>query len=150
VKNLRVLCPTGSEKFKLPGFSDASERAYSAPTYLRRFGCDKTITVQIMCQTKVAALKSQSIPKLELCDTLLLSKLAPELVTCTNLECPIYLCTNCELVLKWIAGSSRCWKTFVANRVSAIQEFVSNKSLRIIPGDSTPLTALLVACLVTN
>jgi hypothetical protein len=52
VKILRVLCPTGSERFKLPGFSDASERAYSAVNYLRRFGCDKTITVQIMCQNK--------------------------------------------------------------------------------------------------
>jgi hypothetical protein len=52
VKILLVLCPTGSVRFKLHGFSDASERAYSSVTYLRRFGCDETITVQIMCQNK--------------------------------------------------------------------------------------------------
>ena len=135
----RVLCLVGTQQFELHGFSDASESAYSAVLYFRSFGEDGSVKTRLVCaKTKVAPLKSQSIPKLELCGALLLSRLVTAFVEATGIKCPIYAWTDSELVLKWISGSSRRWKTFVANRVAEIQEALSNESWRFIPGEINP------------
>jgi hypothetical protein len=139
MKTPRVLLVPGSSRHELHGFSDASERAYAGVLYLRSFGEDGTVSSRLVCgKTKVAPLKSQSIPKLELCGALLLAKLVTTVVSATSLTCPIYTWTDSELVLKWISNSSRRWKTFVANRVAEIQELIPNGSWRFIPGALNP------------
>ena len=66
-----------------------------------------------------------------------MAKLISTVVSVMSLECPIYMWTDSELVLKWILGSSRRWITFVANRVAEIQK-ISVESWRFIPGDINP------------
>ena len=60
----------------LQGFSDASKTAYAAVVYLRLvIRCGQIITTLLASRTKVAPIKTISIPRLELCGALLLTQL---------------------------------------------------------------------------
>ena len=79
---------------QLHGFSDASEAAYSAVIYLRATYADSPTTCRlIMAKTKVAPVKSLSIPRLELCGAALLARI----LTTTREALSIPL----QLVLQW-------------------------------------------------
>ena len=57
-------------------FSDASQHAYVGVVYIRTVYCDATASVSlVIAKTKVAPLTPSTIPRLELCSALLLSKL---------------------------------------------------------------------------
>lgn len=58
------------------GFYDASEKAYGAYVYLRTTNPDDRVWIQLLTtKSKVAPLKSQAIPRLELSGALLLTSL---------------------------------------------------------------------------
>ncbi|GFT55170.1 integrase catalytic domain-containing protein [Trichonephila clavipes] len=65
-----------SIRTELHGFTDSSEKAYGAVLYLRCINTSGQIYVRFLCsKSKVAPLKSITIPRLELCAAVLLSKL---------------------------------------------------------------------------
>ncbi|GFR10927.1 uncharacterized protein TNCT_230761 [Trichonephila clavata] len=57
-----------SIRTELHGFSDSSEKAYGAALYLRCLNSSGQISVRLLCsKSKVAPLKTITIPRLELC-----------------------------------------------------------------------------------
>ncbi|GFX36234.1 probable RNA-directed DNA polymerase from transposon X-element [Trichonephila clavipes] len=65
-----------SIRTELHGFSDSSEKVYGAALYLRCINISGEISVRLLCsKSKVAPLKSITIPRFELCGAVLLSKL---------------------------------------------------------------------------
>ena len=71
---------------QLHGFSDASEKAYSGVVYLRMADADNVVHMSIvMSKTRVAPIKKQTIPHLELCGTLVLAQLLSHCKTVLNL-----------------------------------------------------------------
>ena len=61
---------------QIHGFCKASEEAYGAVTYLKStYTSGKVHIVFIIVKTKVAPMKRQSIPRLELCGALILSRI---------------------------------------------------------------------------
>ncbi|BES97685.1 Pao retrotransposon peptidase [Nesidiocoris tenuis] len=113
----------------LVGFADASEKAYAAVVYLVTPNNPHNIVHLILAKSRVAPLKNVTLPRLELCAALLLSRCIAKITPLFPNIDPnrILMFSDSSVALAWItACPSSAWKTFVSNRVS---EIVSNTSL---------------------
>ncbi|XP_033317568.1 uncharacterized protein LOC117215301 [Bombus bifarius] len=125
---------------ELHGFCDASERAYGACVYLRIITPDGHVWTRLLtAKSKVAPLKSQTIPRLELSGALLLASLATTVLQAlpSNISRTVYW-TDSTIVLHWINTSPHTLKSFVANRVTEIQQKTHTSDWRHIPTADNP------------
>lgn len=100
--------------------------------YLRSVNSED-VTVRLICaKSKVAPLQTICIPRLELCGSLLLSKLANSVVQALTipLHNRYYWCDS-TIVLAWIYGEPYIRKTFVANRLIEIHQLTSCEQWRL-------------------
>nr|CAI5846002.1 unnamed protein product [Callosobruchus analis] len=136
----RQVISFGAKYIEVHGFSDSSERAYGACLYLKSVNEQESIEVRLLCaKSRVAPLKSISLPWLELCGALLLAQLYSKVVKAIKL--PIfksYLWTDSTIVLSWLAAPPKTWKTFVANRVAEIQTLSETCEWRHVPSFDNP------------
>ena len=91
---------------ELHGFCDASEVAYSSVVYLRAIDSEGDVHISlVMAKTKVAPIKRLSIPRLELCSGVVLSKILSHVAD--TLEIPsanVFAWTDSQVVLGWLLG----------------------------------------------
>jgi len=73
-------------EYELHGFSDASQLAYSACVYLRTISNGQSAVKLVAAKTKVAPIKPETIPRLELCGAKLLSKLIQTITSSLKLD----------------------------------------------------------------
>ena len=120
-----------ANQIELHGFCHASEKAYGACIYLRSISLDGDIETQLLtARSKVAPLKSLTIPRLELSGALLLTSLMSVVKNSLTIDVSrIVYWTDSTIVLQWIKSSSHTLKTFVANRVAEIQTKIKNRRL---------------------
>ncbi|KAK4329183.1 hypothetical protein Pmani_000412 [Petrolisthes manimaculis] len=109
---------------RLHNFCDASAEAYGSVSYLRV--TDDTGRVHcsfLMAKSRLAPIKPLTIPRLELLAAVMAVKVnkqvAKELIF--NLEEPVYW-TDSMIVLQYIKNEDKRLQTFVANRVSVIND----------------------------
>ena len=125
---------------QLHGFSDASETAYAAVVYIRTTDSQGTITTSLVnSKTKVSPIKRQTIPRLELCGALLLAKLldhARKVLKIPLMDCRAW--TDSTVVLSWLTGNPRRFKTFVGNRVSQIIDSIPPDRWKHVAGIENP------------
>ena len=119
-------------------FSDASKLAYTAVVYVRTCYENGLIDVKLVAsKSRVAPLKTQTIPRLELLGALILARLVDSLkragLDCTN----VTFWTDSVTVLCWIKNVGN-WKQYVQHRVNEICELTSKHSWRHCPGDLNP------------
>ncbi|XP_066602491.1 uncharacterized protein [Prorops nasuta] len=144
LQTLRIPRWTGQSlttgKRKLIGFCDASELAYGAVVYERLTDEDGQLSVHlVMSKTKVAPIKTTSIPRLELVAAALFVKLLVHVKGSLVGSCDaIRWYSDSQVALAWIAKQPVHWKTFVANRVSYIQTHLSEASWHYVPTKSNP------------
>ena len=100
---------------------------------------DLTHTSLVMSKTRVAPIKRQTIPRLELCGALLMAQL---LSHCKKiLEVPmdqVFAWTDSTIVLNWIQGNPRRFKVYVGNRVSQIMELIPPDRWKHVVGADNP------------
>ena len=113
--------------YRLCGFCDASCGAYAAVVYLHMDTPAGQVVKFLVSRTRVAPLKKQTIPRLELLSALLLARLITSVST--SLECEVKLtpprcCGDSKVALFWNTGVDKDWKPFVRNRVLEIRQLV--------------------------
>ena len=138
----RCYSPVGATvvSVQLHGFSDASEEAYAGVVYLRMVDSIGNVhTSLVLSKTKVSPIKRLSIPRLELCGAQVLTKLlchAKEIFQ-LPMDC-IYAWTDSTIVLSWLSGNPRRFKTYVGNRISYIIDQVPPDRWSHVPGTENP------------
>ncbi|GFY27750.1 integrase catalytic domain-containing protein [Trichonephila clavipes] len=117
-----ILLPA-TVRIEIHGFSDASERAYAAVAYIKCFNESGQSRTRLLCSmSRVAPLKTLTIPRLELSAALLLFRLVKKVVPILQLPIhKIWMWTDSTIALAWIKTEPHKLKTFVSNRVAEIQ-----------------------------
>ena len=127
--------------YQLCGYCDASLSAYAAVIYLlveTEGGCHMRFVV---AKTRVAPLKRQSIPRLELLSAVLLARLMDTTKSSLSLELEISSChcfTDSRVALCWIRNEDKLWKPFVQNRVTEIRSLLPVECWSHIAGSNNP------------
>ena len=124
---------------ELHGFSDASERAFAAAVYLRVIYEDGDVSAKLVAsKTKVAPIKKQTIPRLELLGATILARLIntitqslPQVIEST------FQWVDSMATLCWITNE-RQWKPYVQHRVDEIRKLTDKRSWRFCPGKENP------------
>lgn len=142
IKLKRLLFSGNSSRLELHGFCDASSIGYGCIIYIREISSSGQISVTVVsAKSKVAPLKTQSLPRLELCAAVLLADLmnfVQETYSKNWVVDRVYAWSDSQVTLAWISASPHRWKTFIANRVSHIQSSIPPSSWRYIPTQLNP------------
>ncbi|XP_070075755.1 uncharacterized protein [Drosophila takahashii] len=128
------------DNIELHGFSDASTKAYAAVVYSRVTNEDGSISVSIVAaKTRVAPLKQQSLPRLELCAALLLSQLIRSITSgLRHKNITVFGWSDSSIVLSWLSYAPAQLKTFVGNRTSEILDTIPRSAWRHVDSKTNP------------
>lgn len=126
------------------GFADSSEKAFAAVIYIRCVDANGQIIVNLLCsKSKVAPLRTITIPRLELSGAVLLSKLVKRSLQSIKIQIDdIYLWSDSSIVLAWIKKPLSHLKPFVRNRVSIIQELTKIECWHHVSSKENPADIL--------
>lgn len=90
----------------------------------------------IVSKTRVSPIKRLSIPRLELCGAQVLARLLVHVKEV--LQLPMSQVTDSTIVLNWLSGSLRRFKTYVGNRVSLIVDQIPPDRWNNVSGTDNP------------
>ena len=125
---------------QLHGFCDASTRAYAAVIYVRATYANKPPTCSfVIAKTRVAPIKPLSVPRLELCGATLLAKLLTSVRKALDVPLTqVFAWTDSTIVLSWLDGHPKRFKTFVGNRLSTIISELPPNTWHHVPTAQNP------------
>ncbi|XP_062714353.1 uncharacterized protein LOC134291085 [Aedes albopictus] len=124
-------------------FTDASEAGYGCAAYFRILDGSNVTCTLVMARSKVAPLKHQSIPRMELQAALLGARLVQNV--CENHTIQVndrFVWTDSTTVLSWIRSDHRRYMQYVAHRVGEIQSLTEPKNWRWVPTKDNVADAL--------
>ena len=126
IKIPRWLGTTMETQIQIHGFADASKHAYAAVVYARASQADGRGDPRILtAKTRVAPVRTITIPRLELCAAVLLKRLIEKVISSMNRRIDsIRAWSDSQVALAWIAAEPSRWSVFVSNRVSEIQSSI--------------------------
>ncbi|XP_043284935.1 uncharacterized protein [Venturia canescens] len=129
---------------QIHGFCDASKTGYGACIYVRSCNQEGTIHVQLFCSKgRVAPLKEETIPRLELCETLILARLYRQVHDVLTFRASkTIFWSDSTIVLQWLKKHPSVLRVFEANRVAEIQKVSEKLEWRHIRTDCNPADAL--------
>ena len=129
------------KSYQIHGFCDASDNAFAAVVYLRTEHRSGEVEVNLMAsKTRVAPIKKQTTPRLELMGANLLARLTDSIVRAsTSLRATpeVTLWTDSFTTLCWIKNT-KAWKQYVQHRVDEIRELTDKHQWRHCPGELNP------------
>nr|CAH7734508.1 unnamed protein product [Callosobruchus chinensis] len=104
-------------------FSDASQSAYGCCIYIKSIDATGQAVISLACsKSRVAPLKTLSIPRLELCGAVLTTRLSKKVSQALKINInACYYWVDSTIVLSWISTCPSKLKVFVSNRIAEIQ-----------------------------
>ena len=129
------------ESYQLHHFSDASELAYGAVSYLRMTSKEHIHCCLLLAKGHLAPIKKVTIPRLELMGATLSVKLDAMMRRELELDFPIdesIFWTDSTIVLQYVKNEEKRFHTFVANRISLIHSGSSPSQWRHVDSKSNP------------
>ena len=126
---------------QLHGFADASKVAYGANVYIWLTTSNAHSSHLLASKTRVAPLKEETIPRLELMAALTLANLITsvyEALNCTLKIDGVFNWIDSQIVWWCINGESKQFKQFVQNRVQKIRSLWSKEHWRYCPSELNP------------
>ncbi|XP_038122414.1 uncharacterized protein LOC119771097 [Culex quinquefasciatus] len=121
-------------------FADASEAAYGACIYARSISQSGLVKISLLAaKSRPAGLKKVTLARLELCAALMAARLYRKVVQALKMEgTESWFWSDSTVVLAWLRSPSYVWPTFVANRVSHIQELTKGHRWNHVKGTENP------------
>lgn len=125
---------------QLHGFSDASEEGFGAVFYARSEDSNGLVAVRLItAKSRVSPAEKRSIPRLELCGAVVMTDLREKLNAALSINFEkTFFWMDSAIAIHWISKSPTQLQTFVANRVSHIQEFTKDVKWQHVRGDENP------------
>ncbi|XP_052738240.1 uncharacterized protein LOC128198203 [Bicyclus anynana] len=147
LKDIRIprhVIGSHNQYIELHIFSDASQSAYGACSYIRSYSDNSPVFIKLLCsKSKTAPLKAISIPRLELCGSLVGAKLFAKISKSLRLKFhKVYFWTDSTIVLGWLRMSPPLLKSFVQNRVTEINDIASEACWRHVSSGDNPADLL--------
>ncbi|XP_043471319.1 uncharacterized protein LOC122504323 [Leptopilina heterotoma] len=136
----RCAISPNAKNLQLHGFCDSSEKAYGACLYIRSIDERGQAQVVLLCsKSRVAPVKTISLPRLELCSALLLAELQNLVQNTLKINFDhTYFWSDSTITLHWINTQPHLLKTFVANRVAKIQTLTDIRHWKHVPTSENP------------
>ncbi|GFV45958.1 integrase catalytic domain-containing protein [Trichonephila clavipes] len=128
------------------------KRAYAAVVYIKCFNESGQSQTRLLCsKSRVAPLKTLTIPRLELSAALLLSKLVKKVVPILQLPIhKIWMWTDSTIDLVWIKTEHHELKKFVSNRVVEIQTLSKDCHWKHVSSKNNPADFISRGCNVAE
>ncbi|GBM20246.1 hypothetical protein AVEN_216664-1 [Araneus ventricosus] len=139
--NQSLLCDEMKESdYSFSKETKTLELAYGAVIYVKSINSYGGSEVKLLIsKSRVAPLKFVTIPRLELCAAVLLSKLMRRVLRALKLEVSkTYFWTDSTIVLSWLEKECKDLKTFVANRISIIRTLTVAEQWNHVPSKQNP------------
>ncbi|XP_055309095.1 uncharacterized protein LOC129572984 [Sitodiplosis mosellana] len=118
-----------SDTIEMHGFSDAPEVGYAAAIYI--VNRTRNTSHLLVANARVTPIEEDknnenvTIPRLELCDALLLAQMAEKIIKILDINFSrICLWSDSRIVLDWIHANPKRYKTFIASRIAKINKLV--------------------------
>ncbi|KAL7725477.1 hypothetical protein ACLKA6_017768 [Drosophila palustris] len=132
--------------FQIHAFCDASSLAYGACIYLRSETQDSISKHLLRSKSRVAPLKTITIPKLVLSAALVLAELVSDIAHVVPVKYDYHCWSDSTIALSWIRKSPSEFNVFVSNRVAKIQELTQGMSWHHVPTSCNPANKLSRGC----
>ena len=132
---------TPTRSYQIHGFCDASDKAFAAVVYLRTEQKNGEVETNLIAsKTRVAPIKKQSTPRLELLGALILARLVDSILkSLTSLKTApsVTLWTDSFTTLCW-KNNDKVWKQFIQQRVKEIRKLTRTHEWRHCAGQLNP------------
>ena len=119
----------------LHGFSDASEKGFSAVVYIRAtYDSSPPTSRLVVAKSRLAPKNSRTMPELELCGAVLLTELLDATRKTLNISLDdIMAWSDSTIVLCWLTKCPSLYKTFVANRLTTVTSSIPASHWHHVP-----------------
>lgn len=145
IKIPRYVGITADSVVTVLGFADASERAYGGVVYFHVQNDNGCTISLISAKSRVSPRKVVSLARLELCAILVLAQLMRSIIdACKNrfkIQ-SVFAFSDSTVALCWVHSSPHRWDTFVANRVTKIQNELAPNHFYHVAGTDNPADCL--------
>ncbi|XP_062715282.1 uncharacterized protein LOC134291500 [Aedes albopictus] len=125
---------------QLHTFADASQAAYGACTYARCEDDQGRVRIHLLAsKSRVAPLKRLTIARLELCAAVVAAHLHDRIKKAIGINVSSsYFWSDSAVTLQWLRAPPNTWPTFVANRVSEVQQYTHGCQWKHVRGVENP------------